>query len=71
MIVVEDFNASLVLQAVHKERATALYGVPTMFIAELNSPEFDQYDLPAFVRASWREAPVLPRPCVKSWIACT
>ncbi len=45
MIIVEDFNASLVLQAVHKERATALYGVPTMFIAELNSPEFDQYDL--------------------------
>ncbi|MBQ9955732.1 MAG: AMP-binding protein [Eggerthellaceae bacterium] len=45
MIIVEDFNASLVLQAVHKERATALYGVPTMFIAELNHPEFDQYDL--------------------------
>ena len=41
MIIIEDFNASLVLQAVHKERATALYGVPTMFIAELNSPELD------------------------------
>lgn len=45
MIIVEDFNASLVLQAVHKERATALYGVPTMFIAELNHPDFDKYDL--------------------------
>ncbi len=44
MIIIEDFNASLVLQAVHKERATALYGVPTMFIAELNHPDFDQYD---------------------------
>ena len=45
MIIIEDFNASLVLQAVHKERATALYGVPTMYIAELNHPEFEQYDL--------------------------
>ncbi len=45
MIIVEDFNASLVLQAIHKERATAVYGVPTMFIAELNHPDFDKYDL--------------------------
>ncbi|MBR3690115.1 MAG: AMP-binding protein, partial [Eggerthellaceae bacterium] len=45
MIIIEDFNASLVLQAVHKERATALYGVPTMYIAELNHPDFEKYDL--------------------------
>ena len=45
MIIVEDFDAGLVLQAVHKERATALYGVPTMFIAELNHPDFAQFDL--------------------------
>ena len=45
MIIVEDFDAGLVLQAVHKERATALYGVPTMFIAELNHPDFDMFDL--------------------------
>ncbi|MCL2826683.1 MAG: AMP-binding protein, partial [Eggerthellaceae bacterium] len=45
MVIVEDFNAGLVLQAVHKERATALYGVPTMFIAELNHPDFDRFDL--------------------------
>ena len=45
MIIIEDFNASLVLQAVHKERATALYGVPTMYIAELNHPDFAKYDL--------------------------
>lgn len=44
-VVVENFDAGLVLQAVHKERATALYGVPTMFIAELNHPDFDQFDL--------------------------
>ena len=45
MIIVEDFNAELVLQAIHKERATAVYGVPTMFIAELNHPDFDKFDL--------------------------
>jgi fatty-acyl-CoA synthase len=45
MIIVEEFNSSLVLQAVHKERATSLYGVPTMFIAELNDPDFDRFDL--------------------------
>ncbi|HNT89267.1 MAG TPA: AMP-binding protein, partial [Candidatus Hydrogenedentes bacterium] len=33
------------LAAVAKERCTALYGVPTMFIAELNHPEFDMFDL--------------------------
>ena len=45
MIIVEEFDASLVLQAIHKERATAVYGVPTMFIAELNHPDFDSFDL--------------------------
>ena len=45
MLIVEDFNAGLVLQALHKERGTAVYGVPTMFIAELNHPDFDSFDL--------------------------
>ena len=45
MIIVEEFDAGLVLQAVHKERATSVYGVPTMFIAELNHPDFDTFDL--------------------------
>ena len=35
----------LVLAAIQKERATALYGVPTMFIAELAHPMFDMFDL--------------------------
>ena len=34
-----------VLEAVEAEHCTALYGVPTMFIAELAHPEFDRYDL--------------------------
>ncbi|MGA7304057.1 MAG: AMP-binding protein [Rhodothermales bacterium] len=39
------FKAKSVLDAVQKERCTALHGVPTMFIAELEDPNFDQYDL--------------------------
>ena len=33
------------LRAVAAERCTSLYGVPTMFIAELNLPDFATYDL--------------------------
>jgi fatty-acyl-CoA synthase len=42
---VEQFDPLLVLAAVQKEKATALYGVPTMFIAELAHPMFDMFDL--------------------------
>jgi fatty-acyl-CoA synthase len=45
MIPVEQFDPLLVLAAVQKEKATALYGVPTMFIAELAHPMFDMFDL--------------------------
>ena len=41
----EGFDATAVLEAAQAERATALYGVPTMFIAELNHPDFARYDL--------------------------
>jgi fatty-acyl-CoA synthase len=41
----EWFDAQATLEAVHAERCTALYGVPTMFIAELDHPEFSRYDL--------------------------
>jgi len=39
------FDASAVLDAVEKERCTALHGVPTMFIAELDEPDFASRDL--------------------------
>jgi fatty-acyl-CoA synthase len=39
------FEPLSVLQAVEAERCTSLYGVPTMFIAELEHPEFDSFDL--------------------------
>lgn len=35
----------VVLASIHKERCTALYGVPTMFIAELHHPMFDLFDM--------------------------
>jgi fatty-acyl-CoA synthase len=44
MVPVESFDAEKVLQAVDQERCTALLGVPTMFIAELEHPDFEQYD---------------------------
>ncbi|MCY4664712.1 MAG: AMP-binding protein, partial [Acidimicrobiaceae bacterium] len=39
------FNAAATLRAVTAERCTSLYGVPTMFIAELGEPDLDRYDL--------------------------
>ena len=41
----EGFEPLAVLQSAEREKATALYGVPTMFIAELEHPEFDNFDL--------------------------
>ncbi|MFJ4438314.1 AMP-binding protein [Streptomyces sp. NPDC088923] len=40
-----SFDARATLEAVERERCTSLYGVPTMFIAELNLPDFDSFDL--------------------------
>jgi fatty-acyl-CoA synthase len=39
------FDPAATLAAVAQERCTSLYGVPTMFIAELAEPGFDAYDL--------------------------
>ena len=44
-VMIEKFDPLLVLASIHKERCTALYGVPTMFIAELNHPMFPLFDL--------------------------
>lgn len=41
----ETFEPSAVLETVATERCTALYGVPTMFLAELDHPEFSRFDL--------------------------
>ncbi|HEU5020126.1 MAG TPA: AMP-binding protein [Pseudolabrys sp.] len=41
----EGFDPLTTLKTVEAERCTALYGVPTMFIAELGHPEFKRFDL--------------------------
>jgi fatty-acyl-CoA synthase len=41
----DAFDPTAVLEAVEAERCTALYGVPTMFIAELGLADFDRFDL--------------------------
>jgi fatty-acyl-CoA synthase len=41
----EGFEPRAVLEAVAEERCTSLYGVPTMFIAALDEPEFERFDL--------------------------
>ncbi|MBR8662662.1 AMP-binding protein [Bacillus paralicheniformis] len=45
MVPVQEFNPKEVLSAVETEKCTALHGVPTMFIAELNDQDFASYDL--------------------------
>ena len=40
-----SFEPAATLEAVQRERCTSLYGVPTMFIAELNLPGFASYNL--------------------------
>jgi fatty-acyl-CoA synthase len=41
----DAFDARAVLETVAEEHCTSLYGVPTMFIAELADPEFESFDL--------------------------
>lgn len=45
VIACEHFDPLEVLQAAEDERCTAIHGVPTMFIAELEHPQFKQFDL--------------------------
>jgi fatty-acyl-CoA synthase len=54
----EAFDPLATLQAVQDERCTALYGVPTMFIAELEHPRFADFDL-----ASLRTGIMAGSPC--------
>jgi len=45
MVLLEEFDPLMALASVQREKCTAIYGVPTMFIAELNHPMFDMFDL--------------------------
>lgn len=56
----EHFDAGLVLQAVDKEHCTAIHGVPTMFTAELEHPDFGNYDLSSLRSGIMAGAPCSP-----------
>ena len=44
-VLLESFDPLLALASIHKEKCTAIYGVPTMYIAELNHPMFSMFDM--------------------------
>jgi fatty-acyl-CoA synthase len=61
---VEAFDARAVLETIHRERCTALYGVPTMFIAELECPDFEHYDLTS-LRTGVMAGSLCPEPLMR------
>jgi fatty-acyl-CoA synthase len=64
LCVVESFDARRVLEMIHRERCTAVYGVPTMFIAELESPDFAKYDLTS-LRTGVMAGALCPEPLMR------
>jgi fatty-acyl-CoA synthase len=56
----EHFDAPAVLRAIHDERCTAVHGVPTMFIAQLEHPDFDGVDLSSLRTGIMAGAPCAP-----------
>jgi len=52
-----QFDALATMQAVHSERATIVYGVPTMFVAELEHPRFDSFDFSSLRKGIMSGAP--------------
>ena len=44
-VLLESFDPLIALASIQKEKATAIYGVPTMFISELNHPMFSMFDM--------------------------
>jgi len=64
LCVVEAFDPKKVLEMIHRERCTALYGVPTMFIAEVESPDFASYDLTS-LRTGVMAGALCPEPLMR------
>lgn len=60
LVPLEIFDPVMVLAAIQKEKCTAVYGVPTMFIAELDHPMFELFDL-----SSLRTGIMAGSPCPK------
>ena len=61
---VEAFDPARVLETIHRERCTALYGVPTMFLAELECPQFARYDLTS-LRTGIMAGALCPEPLMR------
>ena len=66
----EGFEPLAVLETVARERCTALHGVPTMFIAELDHPRFGEFDLSSLRPASWPDRPAPSPSCAGSSQRC-
>ena len=62
------FDPAATLRATQDEKVTSLYGVPTMFIAEWNLPDFDSYDL-STVRTGIMAGSPCPAELMKKLIA--
>ena len=61
---IEAFDAKRVLETIHRERCTALYGVPTMFIAELECADFTRFDLTS-LRTGVMAGALCPEPLMR------
>jgi fatty-acyl-CoA synthase len=64
---VEAFEPRRVLETIEGERCTALYGVPTMFLAELEDPEFERFDLTS-LRTGVMAGALCPEPLMRKVI---
>lgn len=64
---VESFDARRVLETIDRERCTTLFGVPTMFLAELEDPEFARFDLTSLRTGVMAGAPC-PEPLMRKVI---
>jgi fatty-acyl-CoA synthase len=60
----EFFDAKKVLETIERERCTALYGVPTMFLAELEEPEFARFALSS-LRTGVMAGALCPEPLMR------
>ena len=65
---IEWFDPVRVLATVERERCTALYGVPTMFLAELEHPDFQKYDLTS-LRTGIMAGALCPEPVMRRVMA--
>lgn len=70
VVLVPRFDPKLVLDAVRRHRPTLFHGVPTMYIALLNSPELARVDF-RFVRAGISGAMGLPLEVQRQWESVT